>query len=361
MGSPTYEFCCSVPQSYPNLCDLMDCSTPGFPVHHHLPELAQTHVHWVVMPSSHLILCHPLVLLPSIFPSSSVFSNKLALCIKWSKYWSFSFSISPSNVYSGLITFRIDWFDLLVVQGTPVNFEGMQFSPQMWVTTYFAWGEGVPVLQICKLFLSPLNLNSDLSSVDRDPSSTHWDGNWNWQMGGLDANADFLLSVVQAEVLCPRALSWDGGRYLGYDSITAFISQAAFTPQRVVPSQVFACICSHFFLVSTTQHQTSFSSVQFSRSVVSDSLRPHESQHIRPPCPLPTPGVRSDSHPSSQWCHSTISSWVVPFSSCPQSLPASESFPMSQLFAWGGQSTGVSALANQLSLRNEAGGGKMTW
>ena len=89
-----------------------------------------------------------------------------------------------------------------------------------------------------------------------------------------------------------------------------------------------------------------FSSVQFSRSVVSDSLRPHESQHARPPCPSPTPQVHSDSHPSNQWCHPAISSSVVPFSSCPQSLPASESFPLSQLFARGGQSTEVSALAS---------------
>ena len=76
------------------------------------------------------------------------------------------------------------------------------------------------------------------------------------------------------------------------------------------------------------------SSVQFSCSVMSDSLRPHESQHARPPCPSPTPGVHSDSRPMSQWCHPAISSSVVPFSSCPQSLPASESFPMSQLFTW---------------------------
>ena len=74
---------------------------------------------------------------------------------------------------------------------------------------------------------------------------------------------------------------------------------------------------------------------QISRSVMSNSLRPHESQHARPPCPLPTPGVHSDSRPSSQWCHPAISSSVVPFFSCPQSLPASESFPVSQLFAWG--------------------------
>ena len=95
-----------------------------------------------------------------------------------------------------------------------------------------------------------------------------------------------------------------------------------------------------------------FSSVQFSRSVLSDSLRPHESQQARPPCPSPTPGVQSDSRPpsrpSSRWCHPAISSSVVPFSSCTQSLPASESFPLSQLFSWGGQSTGVSALASFL-------------
>ena len=96
-----------------------------------------------------------------------------------------------------------------------------------------------------------------------------------------------------------------------------------------------------------------FSSVQFSHSVVSNSLRPHESQHARPPCPSPTPGVHSDSRPSSQWCHPAISSSVVPFSSCPQSLPSSESFPMSQLFAWGGQSTGVSALASFLPKKSQ--------
>ena len=99
----------------------------------------------------------------------------------------------------------------------------------------------------------------------------------------------------------------------------------------------------HARLCSFSLPHPQFSSVQL--AVVSDSLRPHESQHARPPCPSPTPGVHSDSRPLSQWCHLAISSSVVPFSSCPQSLPASESFPTSQLFAWGGQSTGVSALA----------------
>ena len=96
----------------------MNCSTPGLPVHHQLPESTQTYVHWVddaIQPS------HPLsslLLLPSIFPSIRVFSNASALCIRWSKYWSFSFSISPSNEHPGLIPFRMDWFDLLAVRGT---------------------------------------------------------------------------------------------------------------------------------------------------------------------------------------------------------------------------------------------------
>ena len=89
-----------------------------------------------------------------------------------------------------------------------------------------------------------------------------------------------------------------------------------------------------------------FSSVQFSRSIMSDSLQPHESQHTRLSCPSPTPGDYSNSCPSSRWCHLAISASVTPFSSCPQSLPASGSFPMSQLFAWGGQSTGVSVSAS---------------
>ena len=94
-------------------------------------------------------------------------------------------------------------------------------------------------------------------------------------------------------------------------------------------------------------------SVQSSCSVVSYSLRPHESQHNRPPCPSPTPGVYSNSCPSSRWCHPTISSSVVPFSSCPQSLPASGSFPMSQLFAWGGQTIRVSASASVLPMNSQ--------
>ena len=181
--SAFFTCCWSVAQSCQTLCDPMDCSTPGFPVLHHLAELAQTHVHcagdamqascplsspspptfnlsqryfssvqslscvWLfatpwtathqaslsitnsrsppkpmsiesVMPSNYLILCRPLLLLPSIFPSIRVFTNESALCIRWPKYWSFSFNISPSTEHPGLISFRMDWLDLLAVQGT---------------------------------------------------------------------------------------------------------------------------------------------------------------------------------------------------------------------------------------------------
>ena len=110
-------------------------------------------------------------------------------------------------------------------------------------------------------------------------------------------------------------------------------------------------IPDHLTCLLRTYRQVS--SVQFSRSVMSDSLQPHELQHARPPCPSPTPGVHSNSCPLSRWCHPAISSSVVPFSSCPQSLQASGSFPMSQIFAWGGQSIGVSALASVLPVDNQ--------
>ena len=103
-----------ITQSCPTFCDPMDCSTPGFPVHHQLLGLAQTHVHRVGDAINHLILCHPPLLLPPIFPSIRVFSNKSVLCIRWPKYWSFIFSIIPSSEHSELIIFRIDWLDFLL-------------------------------------------------------------------------------------------------------------------------------------------------------------------------------------------------------------------------------------------------------
>ena len=132
------------------------------------------------------------------------------------------------------------------------------------------------------------------------------------------------------------------------------------TVQKKYLKYTACCVCNFKLSSSHTQKvkrnrwfKQIFSSVQLSHSVVSDSLRPHESQHARPLCPSPAPGVYPNSRPSSQWCHPAISYSVVPFSPCPQSLPASGSFPMSQLFAWGGQSTGVSASASILPMNTQ--------
>ena len=111
----------------------------------------------------------------------------------------------------------------------------------------------------------------------------------------------------------------------------------------------FTCYWDFVYLVSVQ-----FRHSVLSDSLLSDSLRPHELQHARPPCPSPTPGVHSNSCPSSWWCHPAMSFSVIPFSSCPQPLPASESFPMSQLFSWGGQSIGVSALASVLPMNTQS-------
>ena len=223
--------CCAVTKLYLTLCDPMTSTcqaSPCFTISQSLLRFMSTEL---VMLSNHLILCWPLLLLPSVFPSIRVFSNELALPIRWPKYWNFSFSISPSSEYSRLIYFRIDWFDL-----------ADQFG---------------------RLLLHILNL--------------------------------LLFSLS----------SW------------------------------------------------SLSSVQFSCSVVSDSLRPHEPQHARPPCPSPAPGVYPNPYPSSRWCHPTISSSVFPFSFCPQSFPSSGSFPMSQLFASSGQSIGVSASTSVLPMNTQ--------
>ena len=130
----------------------MNCSTPGLPVHHQLPEITQTHVHWVMMPSNHLVLCRHLLLLPSILPSIRVFSNESVLCIMWPEYWSFIFSISPSNEYSGLISFRMDWLDLLTVQGTLKTFlqhHSSKASILQHSAFFIGEGNGTPLLYSC--------------------------------------------------------------------------------------------------------------------------------------------------------------------------------------------------------------------
>ena len=121
MVPPHIQFS-SVTQLCPTLCDPMDCSMPGLHVHHPLPEFTQTMSIDSGMPSNYLIFCHPLLLLPSIFPSMMVFSNESILCISRPEYWRFRFNISPSKEYSGLISFRMDWLDLPAVQGTLKSF-----------------------------------------------------------------------------------------------------------------------------------------------------------------------------------------------------------------------------------------------
>ena len=111
----------SVAQPYSTLCKSTNCSMPGLPVHHQLGNLLKLMSIELVMPSNHLMLCHPLFLPPSIFPRIRVFSNESVLYIRWPKFWNFSFSINPSNGYSGLICFRMDWLDLCAVQGTLKN------------------------------------------------------------------------------------------------------------------------------------------------------------------------------------------------------------------------------------------------
>ena len=239
----------------------------------------------LVMPSNHLILCRLLLLLPSIFPSIRVFSNESVLCIGWPNYW--SFSISPSNEYSGLISFRMNWLDLLAVQGTLKSLLQLHSSKAS--------------ILLCSAFFI-VQLSHPNMTTGKTIALTRWT---------FDGKVMSLLCNMLSRLII------------------------TFLPR------------SKHLLISWLQSPSAaiFSSVQFSCSVVSYSLRPHELQHARPPCPAPTSGVHSDSRPSSQWCHPAISSSVVPFSSFPESLPASESFPMSQLFTWGGQSTGVSALA----------------
>ena len=151
-------------------------------------------------------------------------------------------------------------------------------------------------------------------------------------------------------VLQMRILKWVGMPFLGGSSSPrdwTYVYLVSCTGRQVITSVTWEAQCR------TSWYNKIFSSVQFSCSVVSDSLRPHELQHARPPCPSPTPGVHPDPCPLSRWCHPAISSSVIPFSFCPQTLPALGSFPMSQLFTSGGQRTGVSALASVLPMNTQ--------
>ena len=136
--------CCSVSKLCPTLCSPMDCSTPGLPVPHYLPEFAQVHVHESVMPSNHVILSHPLLLLSSIFPSIRIFSNESALIIRWPKYRSFSFSISPSNEYSGLVSLGLTGLIFFLSKGlsrvfsrtTDQQYQLFSTLPSLWLNSH---------------------------------------------------------------------------------------------------------------------------------------------------------------------------------------------------------------------------------
>jgi len=163
--------CCSVAKSSLTLCDHMNYSTPDLPVLHFLPEFAQTHVHWV---SKYYLTISssidPFLLLLSVFPSIRVSSKESALHIRWPQYWSFSFSISPSNEYSGLISFRMDWFDLLAAQGTLKSllqhhsskaWEFFSTQPSLWSSSHGYWKNHIFVLTfVSKVMLLFFNMLS---------------------------------------------------------------------------------------------------------------------------------------------------------------------------------------------------------
>ena len=221
--------CCSVAQWCPTLCDLMDYSMPGFPVHHQIPELAQTHVHWVsdAIQTSHPLL-PPTPLTFNLFQHQSLFQWVGSLH-QVAKVLELQLQHQSFNDYSGLISFRVDWFDILAVQGT-------------------------------------------------------------------------LKSLLQ-----------------NHSSKALTLQRSAFFMAQLLHPYMLLRLLSHFSRVRL-----------FATPWIT-------------PCPSPTPGVHPNSCPLSRWCHQSISSSVIPFPSCPQSFPTSGSFPMSQLFASGSQSIGVSA------------------
>ena len=178
-----------------------------------------------------------------------------------------------------------------------------------------------------------------------------------WSTLAYIAKLDLSMPISGSKILtCVHVIRLVPSLYINYRIVQYWHMDQGWSQSSSIAGS-FTCQCQAralWSLCSCLNSQTNKNretySVQFSCSVVSDSLPPHESHHARPPCPSPTPGVHSNSCPSSRWCHPAISSSVVPFSSCPQSLPASGSFPMSQLFASGGQSTRVSALASVLPM-----------
>ena len=315
------------------------------------------------MPSSHLILCCPLLLPTSIFPSIRVFSNESALRLRWSMYWILSFSISPSNEYSGLISFRMDWMDLLTVQGTLKSLLQHHSSKArvFWCSAFFIVQLSHPymttgkTIALTRTFVGKVmsllfNMMSRLF-ITFLPRRKHllisWlqykDNSKYWNYNIVQCLSHVWLSVTPWTVTCQAPVPMEFSRQ-EYWSGEPFPSPGGLTNLRTDPG---SAALQAYFLLSEPQRLLGLS-VQFSRSVVSSSLQPHARQHSRLSCPLPTPRACSNSCPLSRWYHPTISSSVIPLSSCLQSFPASGYFLMSQLFASSGQGIGASASASVL-------------
>ena len=285
--------CCSLAQSSPTLCDPMGCSTPGFPVLHYLPEFAQIHVRWVgaAIQSSHP-LSSPSHLALNLFQHQGLF--------QW---------VSSSHQVVKVLELRLQHQSFHWIFGVDFLWDWLVWSP--WSPRDSQESSPAPQFE---------TINSSALSLSYGPSLTCVHEYWKNQLLLI------MVSTKDTFPKCPPGDDWNSPR-LG----------------------------SHLKCPGCSSHYEcpQFSSVQFCRSVVSGSSQPHKSQHARPPCPTPTPRVYPNPCPSSHWCHPAISSSVVPFFSCPLSSPASGSFPMSQLFTSGGQSTGVSASASVIPMNTQ--------
>ena len=288
------------------------------------------------MVSNYLIRSHPLLLLPSVFRSIRVFSNELTLHIRWPKYWSFSFSISPFKEYSGLISFRMDWLDLLAVEGTLrglLQHHGFHTLTSLWSNFHtHTWlvEKTIALTFVSKVMSLLFNMLSSFV-IDFLPRSKCL------LISRLQSPSTVTLEPKKIVCHCfhyfPIYLPWNAGTRCHDLSLLNVEFQAS------------------FFTLLFYPHQEVLSVSQFTHSVMSDSLWRHGLQHTRLSCPLPTPRIYSNSCPLSQWYHPTMpSSSVVSFSSHLQSFQASGSFQMSQFFALGGQSIGVSTSASVLPM-----------
>ena len=330
----------------------------------------------MLMLSTHLILCCSLLLLPSIFPS--IGSQRVRLDWATSLFpasrsspmsWLFvsggqsieSFSISPSSEYSGLIFFKIDWFDL-AVQGTPKsllqhpNLKASILQPSAFYIVQLShpYMTTEKTITLTRQIFAGKVMSLLFNMLSRfviafPPKIRHLLISWLQCLSTVILEPRKIKSVTVSTVspcICHEVM--------GPDAMILVFWTLNFKPAFSLSYfTLIKCSLVPLHFLSLERLSVQFSSVQFSCSVVSNSLRAHESQHTRPPCPWPTPGVDSNSCPSSRWCHPAISSSVVPFSFWSQSLPASESFPMSQLFTSGGQSNGVSASALVLPMNNQ--------